>query len=77
MRKRKFYLGFQFSLFNDAQGMKLAYKVIFFKYHRERTYFLKRNPNWGKGDPELTPKLPYVEILTKMPSGKALEPEDI
>ena len=75
--KRKFYFGLQVSVFKDRQGLKLALKVILGKFHREKIIYLKRNPNWGRGNPELTPKLPYVEILAKMPAGKVLGPEDM
>jgi len=47
------------------------------RFSREKTWLLKKNLDWGKGDSALTPKLPYPEILTKVPTGKALEPEDI
>ena len=76
MRKR-FYLGFQFSLFQDRQGLKVSLKVKLLKPYFERTWFLRRNKNWGKGNPELTPKLPCPEMLAKVHRGKQLQPEDM
>ena len=77
MRKAKFYFGLQLSLFEDRQGFKFAFKFKLMKLGIEKTLFIRRNPDWGKGNSDLTPKFPDPTILTEVPTGKVIEPEDM
>ncbi len=78
MKKVKdFYFGIQFSIFADRQGFKIAYKLRLFRFYKEKVFLLKKNPLWGEGNPELTPKYPDPEIFAPKPTGKVIEPEDL
>jgi len=77
MKRAKFYFGIQISLYKDRQGLKITLKFRLFKLGAERTYILKANPQWGEGNPELTPKFPDPEMFAPKPIGKVIEPEDI
>ena len=72
-----FYLGFQFSLFKDRQGLKCTLKARVFRLYFEKVLFLKKNPKWGVVNPDMTPKMERVEMMTETPVGEFLEPEDI
>jgi hypothetical protein len=76
-KKRRFYLGFQFSLFEDAQGCKLGLKLLLFRFHYERILYLKRNPDWGKQDTGVTPKQASPDIFAQPIEMKPVGPEDM
>jgi len=77
MRRRQFYFGLQVSFYKDRQGLKLTLKFRLFKFGRERTWVIRQDPEWGKGDPALTPKLPDPSSLAEMPEVTPIEPEDM
>lgn len=72
-----FYFGLQFSFFRDREGLKVAYKVKLLGCYHERIVILKKNPNWGKGNPEQTPKMDDPIMLAHLPEVKRVEPEDM
>ena len=76
-RRDGFYFGWQVSLFRDRQGLKMAFKFKLLGFYCEPILFLRRNPNWGKADPTLTPKGVLVESEADAFFEKAIEPEDI
>lgn len=77
MQKRQFYLGSQFSLYKDRQGLKTSLKLILFRFYLDRTFILREDPVWNSGDPALTPKMPDPVYLAETSYGKQIEPEDM
>lgn len=72
---KRFYLGFQVSLFRDNEALKLGLKIKIFRLFKERLFILKWH--YDVGNPELTPKLADPDMLVSKPIGKIIEPEDM
>ena len=81
--RKGFYFGLQISLFRDRQGLKVAFRFALLKVHLEKGWILKKNLQCRSisevpvGNPELTPTVETVEMLTEVPTWKGIEPEGV
>jgi hypothetical protein len=68
--------GIQISLVQDRQGLLLVLLYKGKKFH-EKTFVLKRNPNYNPNAPNRTPKAKYPGLFATIPDTKPIHPEDM